>query len=254
MTDDQLRQARTFIVEQFQGFRPRLLEAFGNIAEQMKDDATPVTDLDKQIERELRVALANFDSGIGFIGEEFGQTGNTETFWLVDPIDGTESFIRGIPSPRNMVTLIDHGTPVLTLVYKFVTDELFTAIRGQGAYKNGQPIHTSQRSLDRMWMEIATPLSEPAVASILAPIRKVINGYRVSGDFTLSVEGKIDALLVYKVGGGDWDYAPRGLLFQEAGAKVANIGSDTYDYRNHDFLAAPAHVFDQLMAIINQYA
>ena len=250
MSDDQLQQAQSFIIQQFKAYQPRLIKAFGNIEETIKEDFTPVTELDKQIELDLREALTTFDPGIGFMGEELGQSGNTETFWLIDPIDGTESFIRGIPSSRNVVTLIDKGLPIMTVVYKFITDELFTAIVGKGSYKDGQRLHCSSRQLSRTWVELWAPLSDEAVFPIVNQLRKIINGYRVTGDFPLVLEGKVDAMLSYKSPGGDWDYAMRALLMQEAGGRVANIGSDTYDYRNHDFLGANPKIFDQLMEVI----
>lgn len=252
MTKDQLKQAQQFIVEQFKLVRPRLLDAFGNIEETIKKDSTPVTLLDQQIEEVLKGALTKFDPGIGFNGEESGQSGNTDTFWLIYPIDGTESFIRGIPFARNIITLIDHGQPVLAVVYKFITDDLYTAIKDQGAYRNGQRIYCSSRLTARSWVELSGPLTDPDVTTVLRAVRQVSNGFKIVGDFTLVLEGKIDAMLAYKAGGGDWDYAPRGFLMQEAGAKVANLGVETYDYKNHDFLAASPAVFDRLMPLINE--
>ena len=250
MTIDHLQQAQDFIIAQFKLARPKLLEAFGNIDETIKGDLTVVTQLDKQIEQDLRDACKKFDPSIGFVGEEYGQAGNADTFWLIDPIDGTESFIRGIPFARNIVTLIEAGKPVMVVVYKFVTDEWFTAIAGQGAFKNGQAIHCSQRPLSRTWVELSSPFTDPTAVPVINAVRKLTNGYRMIGDFTLTAEGKVDALLLYKTAGGDWDCAPRALLMQEAGAKVANIGSTEYDYKNHDFLAANPAIFDELMAAI----
>jgi fructose-1,6-bisphosphatase/inositol monophosphatase family enzyme len=76
----------------------------------------------------------------------------------------------------------------------------------------------------------------------------------VSRDITTVLDGFTEAALVYGSGGGDWDYAPRGLLYQELGAVVSNIGknisSPDYDYRNHDFLAASPEVFERLFPVI----
>ncbi len=137
-------------------------------------------------------------------------------------------------------------------VYKPVTDELFTATKGGGAYKNGQPIHISNRPIERCWLELSAPFSLPSVAPMAAAIRAQINGFRVVGDFTLVAEGKIDAHLVYQTHGKAWDYAPRALLLAEADAKVRNVGSGSYDYRNFDLLAASPVVFDILMPIITE--
>ncbi|GAC1386582.1 MAG: inositol monophosphatase family protein [Candidatus Saccharimonadales bacterium] len=245
-TRAELEKARDFIIQQFQLYRPRLLEAYGNVSEEIKYDQTPVTKLDGEIEDLLRRSLLKFDDRIGMVGEELGQSGSKKTFWLIDPIDGTESFIRGIPFARNMVTLIDDGQPVLTVVYKFVTDELYTAITGAGAYKNGQRIYVSQRSLSRSWVELSAPFTDQSVVPLLQQIRQFSNGFRMIGDFTLVVEGKVDIMLMYNSGGGDWDYAPRALLMQEAGGTVTNIGSDHFDYRNHDIIGANPTAYAEL--------
>jgi myo-inositol-1(or 4)-monophosphatase len=219
---------------------------------EIKDDNTPVTTLDTELEHLMRKALAQFDSSIGFEGEELGKSGNEETFWLLDPIDGTESFIRGLPFVRNMATLIADGQPVFAFVYNPIKDELFTAIKGGGTFKNGQPIRVSQRPLDRAWIEISAPIQLPEVMRAVLAVRRQVNAISMIREFTLICEGKVDGQLMYKSGGGPWDYAPRALLAMEAGAKVSNIGSEGYDFRNNDMLIANPVIFDDLMATIMQ--
>jgi len=250
-TADFYDQAQKAIMDTLQAVRPSLLESFGKDEYTFKSDQTVVTLLDKSIEHKLREELTKFDSSIGFCGEEMGNEGNDKTFWLIDPIDGTESFIRGIDIPRNMLTLIDGDKPVMTIVYKFITDELYTARAGQGAFCNGNPIHVSNRPIKRAWIEIGMKVSDPEVMDKFVKLSEHIEGYTMIRDFPFVATGKIDGYVGYKSGGGDWDYAPRALLVQEAGGRVANIGSDTYDYRNHNFLAANPVIFDEVMNILN---
>jgi fructose-1,6-bisphosphatase/inositol monophosphatase family enzyme len=86
---------------------------------------------------------------------------------------------------------------------------------------------------------------------LLEALKPHINGFRIMGEFTYVTEGKVDAQLLYKAGGGPWDYAPRALLFKEAGGRVANLGTNTYDFRNNNVLMANEQVFDELMSIID---
>jgi myo-inositol-1(or 4)-monophosphatase len=227
-----------------------LLKAFGNIDATFKSDKTIVTMLDDFVETEIRKTLIAFAPEVGIVGEEQGAEGDTETFWLVDPIDGTENFVRGLTGTRNMVTLISDGQIVMTVVYQFMTDDLFTARRGGGAFKNGQPVHVSDRPASHSFVELSCPLDKQENAKLLQAVRGLVGGYRVSGDWLKTIEGKIDVLLAYNTGGGDWDYAPRALLMEEAGAVVGNIGAgldgSTYDYKNHNFLAAAPDVFASL--------
>lgn len=251
-TVDFYTQAQACIERVVRDYRPKILEAHGKIDPAIKPDATPVTAFDKELEQLLRDELQKFDVSIGFEGEEFGKSGNEQTFWLIDPIDGTESFVRGLPFVRNILTLIDNNEPVFTLVYRPVTDELFTASKGNGAFNNGERITVSNRPLKRAWLELSVPITDPSAVSVTQAVRRQINGFRTMGEFTYVAQGQIDGQLVYKSGGGPWDYAPRALLISEAGGRVANIGSDSYDFRNNDFLATNPVIFDDLMKTITE--
>lgn len=252
MTDDQLEQAKQVIIQVFQKLRPKLMAAFGTIDYKIKHDATPVTELDTFVEQELREKLTVFDGGIGFEGEEFGRTGNPDTFWLVDAIDGTESFLRGIPwGTRSLVTLIDKDHPVMVLAYKFMSNELLEARVGHGARCNGRPMHVSDRPLERAWVEVSMPMVVNGNIERLTQLQAKTNGLLLAHDFTLVAQGQIEGYIVRGSTGGDWDYAPRTLLIQEAGGVVANIGSDSYDYRNHNFVAANPVIFEALMRIVS---
>ena len=251
-TNDFFIQAQGVIERFFRAQRSHIKELHGKADVELKADHTVVTELDKRLEQELREELAKFDSKIGFEGEDFGIEGSRETYWLIDPIDGTENFVRGLPFVRNIVTLVDNNKPVFALVYKPITDELYVAAEGEGTYRNGIPVHVSSRSLDRSWIELSTWLPKAGAAEVATALNQKINGFRTTGEFLYVVEGKLDGLVGYKTGGGPWDYAPRALLIQEAGGKVANIGSDSYDFRNNDFVMANPVIFDDLMEIITK--
>lgn len=251
-TADFFVAAQACIEQVVRDYRPTILKAHGQIDPAIKPDATPVTEFDRQLEQQLRDALTNFDSSIGFEGEELGKSGNEETFWLIDPIDGTESFVRGLPFVRNIVTLIHDKQPVFTLVYRPITDELLIATKDGGAFNNGNPIHVSNRPLDRAWLDLSIPLLDNSAISLVQSIRPHINGFRTIGEFTYVAQGQLDGQLLYKAGGGPWDYAPRALLAIEAGGKVTNIGSDSYDFRNNDTLIANPVIFDDLMKLITK--
>lgn len=251
-TADFFAQAQQCLESVVRPYRRQIMAMHGNVEAEIKEDSTPVTALDTELEHLMRNALARFDSSIGFEGEELGKSGNETTFWLLDPIDGTESFIRGLPFVRNMATLIDNNEPVFTFVYNPIKDELFTAVKAGGAFKNGQSLHASSRPLDRAWIEISAPIQKPEVAHVVSAVRQQVNAISVIREFTLVAEGKLDGQLMYKTGGGPWDYAPRALLGMETGAKVRNIGSDSYDFRNNDMLIASPLIFDELMDIITQ--
>lgn len=251
-TADFFAQAQQCLESVVRPYRRQILAVHGQAEAEIKDDNTPVTRFDTELENLMRNALAAFDKSIGFEGEELGKSGNDQTYWLLDPIDGTESFIRGLPFVRNMATLIDNNEPVFTLIYNPVLDELFVATKGGGAFKNGRQIHVSTRPIEWAWVEFSGPLQDPEVLRVVQSLRGHINSFSMIRDFTMIAQGKLDAQLIYKSGGGPWDYAPRALLGREAGAKVANIGSDDYDFRNNDMLIANPLIFDELMTVVTK--
>lgn len=250
LTADFYKDAQACIEQVVRDFRPQILDNYGKVNYEIKDDHTPVTELDRQLEIKLREALAKFDPTIGFEGEEFGKEGSPDTFWLIDPIDGTESFLRGIPFCRNVVTLVDNNRAVFAFVYKTITDDLFVASEGNGAFKNGLPVSVSSRPIERCWIDLAAKQLHDS-ASILEALSGVVGGFKIIGDFTLAIESKVDAMLLHRAGGGPWDYAPRALLFKEAGGRTENLDSSDYNFRNNNALFAPPQIFDQLKSVIN---
>jgi len=245
---DFLEQAVKHIRLTLESVRPALLEAQGNIEHRLKDDASVVTEMDTFVENKLKAALAEFDGGIAFGGEETGVDYSKETFWLADPIDGTEQFIRGIPMSTNMLSLIHNNEPVLGIVYNFELGDFYHAIQGNGAYRNGHAIHVSDRKPDRAWITASVKAGEPF--GLIDELRKLVKSVRNFGaagfDYSLIASGGLDGTIRYHGHGSPWDFAPTTLLVQEADGRVVNIGSNSYDYRQKNHIAASPAIFDLL--------
>lgn len=208
-----------------------------------------VTKVDKAVEEFLEHALKAVDPDAGFYGEEFGQKGNGERFWLCDPVDGTAHYVRGMPFCTTMQALIDNGTVVFGAVYDFARDELYHAELGQGAYMNGQPIRVSGRHKGDWYLGWETHLDKKENMDIFVQLRErgALIKYMCSGyEHAMIASGKLEGRIVFDGWGKDWDYAPGALLVTEAGGVVANIGTHTYDYRNHDFIAGTKEVLQDL--------
>ena len=123
----------------------------GDFASQViwKSDNSPVTVADRSAEKHLRdVLLAAFPDD-GFLGEEFGDhPGKSGYRWIVDPIDGTRSFVRGIPHWATLVGLVFDGEAIAGVAVEPVLNMTYRAMKGDGAYRNDQRIHVS--AIDRM--------------------------------------------------------------------------------------------------------
>jgi myo-inositol-1(or 4)-monophosphatase len=252
-THDQLSHLERKVYETLQALRPTLLKAHGSIEHHIKDDRSVVTEMDLLVEHRLREELAKVDPSIGFGGEETGIDTDQETFWLVDPIDATEAFIRGLPFSTNMVALIDNGQPVMGVIYNFFLDEYYLAIKDRGATCNGHVIHVSQRQLAQSYV-IATgnwgKLNMPNLGPHLRPRVAGMPKLHGSGcEAAYIAKGAIDGVIVAGAK-GPWDFAAGNILIQEAGGRVENWDSNTYDYRDMEFVASNPLIFDELKQFI----
>lgn len=114
-------------------------------AVETKSDATPVTAADRGAERQIRTDIANAYPSDAILGEEEGGSDAADR-WVIDPIDGTKSFICGVPLYATLLSYeVDHE-PILGVCYFPALDELLYAETGQGAFLNGRPIRVSSKT------------------------------------------------------------------------------------------------------------
>ncbi len=236
--------------------RPILLKAHGAIEHNLKDDASVVTEMDLMVEQRLQILCKEIDPSIGFAGEETGANYDQKTFWLVDPIDGTEAFIRGLPFSTNMITLIDNNMPIMAVIYNFFLDEYYLAIKGKGATCNGHPIHVSDRTLKRAQVVTGSGFARAGFVGVNDRLRGMVANTMqlcASGfEHAAVARGAFDARIGFNARGKAWDFAPGTLLVQEAGGRVENLGSTTYTYRNTNFVAANPVIFDDLKRFVEE--
>lgn len=224
-----------------------LINYYGNIEYKEKSNTGDaardiVTHLDSQIEEFLANKLAKLDPAIGFRGEETGVRKEADVTWLIDPIDGTGHFVRGLPFCTTMVALIDKGEVVLSVINDFVRRDMYWAIKGGGAFCNGNEIKVSNRRIGDSLVSFESKLDIPGNVDIYLNLRKsvgsIISTVNCGFEFSMIASGKIDGRIAKDPYGFDWDYAPGSLLVTEAGGIASNIGSNKYDYRIHDYIIA----------------
>lgn len=209
-----------------------------------------VTKLDIEIEKFIADRLQKHDPSIGFVGEENGVFHlEGEKYWLVDPIDGTAHFIRGIPLCTIMIALIDKGEVVLSVIHNFVTNELYSAEKGKGAKLNDKPIYVSNRTLKEAYISVESKLEKVKDVEIFMNLKKkstLFHTITCGFEFALIASGKFDGRICFNPYGDDYDFAPGSLLVSEAGGIVTNIGKRTYDFKNHNFIATNKIIHEEL--------
>lgn len=168
---------------------------------QDKADTSPVTVADRETETALRTMVESHFPEHNIIGEEHGQRQQGGRFtWVIDPIDGTKSFVSGMPTFGTLISLQDTGQPILGVIDIPISDERWTARRGSGAHYNGAPCHTSavtELSDSILYSTEPDPFSPAQLARFDALARQV-KLRRFGGDCYLAgllASGHIDLLV-----------------------------------------------------------
>ncbi len=205
----------------------------GNFKVETKADATPVTEVDIAAERAIREVIAARFPGHAFYGEELGR-GDTdaEFLWLIDPIDGTKAFVRGYPMFSVQIALMHRGELVLGVscapCWNGGEGELAWAVKGQGAWLDGERITVSQ--VDQLPQatlslgNLARLAQSPgwAVLGSIIPQLHRIRGYADFLHYHLLASGRIDAVVETNV--NILDIAALSVIVKEAGGRFTELG------------------------------
>lgn len=259
LSQETILQSQRLVIDVFRGFRAELMEAYGSIEHDSKGDGSPVTMLDVKVERAIKERLRSEFPQIGFHGEESEDViGTEDATWIVDPIDGTSSFVHGLPYCTNMAGLVVEGETVAAVIYQFPTDDLYTAVKGKGAYKNGQRIFVKNTALDDSIVFMSS-FPYKHLYHIFAPHR--IGAFAPLGasgyEFTRLAQGSIQGVTKLRCGSMMHDDVPGVLLVQEAGGVI--IPFEGHEYTPHllSFVAATPnvaevvrHAYDEILGII----
>ena len=194
-----------------------------------KDDDSPVTIADRHAEAIIRRHIGQAFPGHRIWGEEYGGEPSAEGWqWLVDPLDGTKSFVRGNPVFSTQIALWHDGQPVLGLSHVPVGGECAWAVRGRGAFIDGQPVRVGAGTkLAQAAVSIGNVASLAADARAWAGLSGIARGawrLRGYGDYLhyhLLARGGIDAVVESDV--GILDIAALCLLVTEAGGVFTDL-------------------------------
>jgi histidinol-phosphatase len=210
-----------------------------------KPDLTPVTDADRAIERALRERVALSRPGEGVFGEEEGDDA-TAVRWVIDPIDGTKNFARGVPVWATLIALEREGSVVCGLISAPALGHRWWAARGEGAFRDGERIRVSA----------VTRLADAAVSSTygrdLVALEAGVWHARSFGDFwqhALVAEGSTDAAVDARL--APWDYAALVPIVEEAGGRVSALDGGP-PRPKEQVVSSNALLHAELLALLNR--
>jgi myo-inositol-1(or 4)-monophosphatase len=213
-----------------------------------------LTATDGEVEKLVRTRLLEAFPGDTFLGEEDGGQVSERT-WVVDPIDGTSNFARGIPHFCISIAFVLDGAASIGVIYQPILDELFAAAKGLGATINGEPIRTaSTASLDKSLLEVGRASRQPQ-AAYLAMLDKVMAtgaAIRGAGSGALAVAnvaaGRVDAC--FETHMYSWDCLAGLVLVKEAGGRVNDFLAGDGLLKGNPIFASAPWIADELAALV----
>ncbi len=234
-----------------------------NFSAEEKSKNDFVTSVDRECERLIAEILLKAYPAHRVLGEEFGVSGDagSEFEWIVDPVDGTANFLKGIPHVAVSIGLRVKGVTAAGVVFDPIRNELFTAARGEGAQLNGRRIRAGQsRSLDGTVIATAFPFKKrellPAYMKMFAAVFDRCGDVRRAGaaslDLAYVAAGRLDGY--FELGLKPWDFCAGELICREAGAVVTDFAGGNDIYASGDVVCGNPRVVQALVRAVRSGA
>lgn len=217
-----------------------------------KPDASPVTDVDRAVERALRERIRREHPEHMVIGEEAGRSGHSDWCWYLDPIDGTTRYVEGDPKWMTLIALAHNQEVVLGIVDCPALGERWWAARGHGAFHDGQPIRVSRTQtiseavINDDWRQhIARGAAEHPLATVAAHCARVRPH---QGHASLAAAcGQAD--IAISTGSYSWDYAPLKIIVEEAGGTHTDLQGEPHIH-SRSALVINGHLHKQVLSLL----
>lgn len=204
-----------------------------------KERSSPVTEADIALDVFLKEHLSGLFPQAGWLSEETADNPerlDRDWVWIVDPIDGTRAFATGHPDWSISIALVVEGQPVLGVLFAPAHDRLYEAKRGEGAWCNGERMHTSQAEfLDNARVAGPRPLVD-RFERYMGPVEHLPKVPSLALRLARVAEGSIDVGLV-SANSRDWDIAAADLILREAGGLLTDFRGTPPVYNK----AQPSH-------------
>lgn len=200
------------------------------------DVANIVTTSDVAVQEFLCNKLSYVIPGCGFLCEEDDMIDLSHEYtWIIDPIDGTCNYARGIDQCAICVGLMHYDKLILGVVYLPRTKELFHAVKGKGAFRNDQPIHVSDRSFENAVMCTAlsvyhkehTKVCSDIITDTFLKINDIRRFGAAAPELCYLAMGRCELYFEYIL--SPWDYAAASVILTEAGGSISNLNGNDID-------------------------
>jgi histidinol-phosphatase len=225
------------------------------IRPERKADNSPVTLADKQSEQKLRELIGQYWPDHGIIGEEFGQlAGHSNLTWTVDPIDGTKSFVQGVPLYAVLIALTDGTRPLVGVAHFPALNETIYATQGGGCYWNGRRTHVSTVGQMQDAVLLASDIDAFTKYKKQAEWDRLIQSsyfQRTWGDaygYALVATGRAEVMCDPWM--AIWDCGPLQVILEEAGGTFTDWKGNPTIYAGES-IATNGALFKPVMDLVN---
>ncbi|MFV2198326.1 histidinol-phosphatase [Nocardiopsis sp. LOL_012] len=197
-----------------------------------KPDLTPVTEADRMVEETLRGVLSRARPRDAVVGEEYGKTGNSHRVWVIDPIDGTKNYVRGVPVWATLIALMENERPVVGVVSAPALHRRWWASLGRGAWTGRSLSQASRCQVSQVAKLEDASFSYSSLTGwedrgLLDPflgLTRSVWRTRAYGDFwshVMVAEGVVDISAEPEL--SLWDAAPLPIILEEAGGRATDL-------------------------------
>ena len=230
-----------------------------NIVEKQQLDF--VSEVDKLAEAEIIKELRRAYPDHAILAEESGATGKGPLTWVIDPLDGTHNYLRGIPHFCVSIALLDKGVPVHAVVFDPLRDELYTASKGDGAYLNDRRMRVSKReNLGGAMIATGFPFRQrehlvpqlDMTRAILGQAEDIRRSGSAALDLAYVAAGRYDGY--FEIGLKPWDMAAGVLLVHEAGGRYCDFAGRDGIPPSGNIIAGNLNVAKAMVDAIGQQA
>jgi histidinol-phosphatase len=218
-----------------------------------KADHSPVTIADRECERRIVEILHAAFPEHSILGEELGEQSGDARKWIVDPIDGTKSFIRGIPFFASLIALEEDGEVTTGVVYAPATGDLLYAQRGYGAFDSAGSLHVSSRKTLASSMLVFGGASVLRQTGHWPAYERLVDAsarQRAYGDYfgyTFVARGQAEAMIDVDL--KPWDLAALKIIIEEAGGRFTDFEGKSTIYGG-SAIASNGHVHDEIRSLL----
>jgi len=216
-----------------------------------------VSEVDRACEAEIVREIKRFYPDHAFLCEESGPIGDSQSVWVIDPLDGTSNFLHGIPHFAVSIAYQHKGRTEHAVVYDPMRDELFSASRGSGAALNQKRIRVSARkNLEGAVLATAFPFRQRQLMAkysrVFQSVLSAVEDFRRAGtaslDLAWTAAGRLDGY--FEVGLKPWDVAAGALIVREAGGVVMDFDGNDSVENSGSIIAAPFKIMTPLRQLI----